>query len=124
MSKIFDEEASDRVVCLVEDRISVQECSIVSVCEQMAPKLGVSASALRQWLQKSRWENRDRGDQIDLVAEDVNGSYKNEIIHARWWVDVLGVEIATFEWVSWWNVKRVYRALDYHTPQEVENRYW
>lgn len=45
MAKIFDQEAKDRAVRLVEDRIRVQECSIVSACEQVAPKLGVSASA-------------------------------------------------------------------------------
>lgn len=49
MPKIFDQEAKDRAVRLVEDRIRVQECSIVSACEQVAPKLGVSASVLRQW---------------------------------------------------------------------------
>ncbi|ERS51119.1 hypothetical protein HMPREF1257_01895 [Corynebacterium sp. KPL1814] len=29
------------------------------------------------------------------------GSYKNELIHTRRWNDVVEVEIATFEWVSW-----------------------
>lgn len=47
MPKVFDQEAKDRAVCLVEDRICVQECSIVSACEQIASKLGVSAGALR-----------------------------------------------------------------------------
>lgn len=60
----------------------------------------------------------------NALAENVNGSYKNEIIHTRRWADVLEVEIATFEWVNWWNAKRLHQALDYHTPQEVENKYW
>lgn len=81
MPKIFGQEAKDRAVRLVEDRISVQECSIVSACEQIASKLGVSASALRQWLQKSRRENRDRGDQIDLVAE--NARLRQEVRELR-----------------------------------------
>lgn len=42
------------------------------------------------------------------LAENVNGSYKNEIIHPRRWADVLEVEIATFEWVSWWITKRLH----------------
>ncbi|MBK4159696.1 DDE-type integrase/transposase/recombinase [Corynebacterium macginleyi] len=42
------------------------------------------------------------GDSYDnALAENVNGSYKNELIHTRRWNDVVEVEIATFEWVSW-----------------------
>ena len=65
------------------------------------------------------------GDSYDnALAENVNGSYKNEIIHTRRWVDVLEVEIATFEWVNWWNTKRLHQALNYHTPEEIETQYW
>lgn len=81
MPKIFDREAKDRAVRLVEDRIRVRECSIVSACEQIAPKLGVSASALRQWLQESRRENRDRACEIDLVAE--NARLRQEVRELR-----------------------------------------
>ncbi|MFS0246191.1 integrase core domain-containing protein [Corynebacterium striatum] len=42
------------------------------------------------------------GDSYDnALAENVNGSYKNELIHRRSWADVVDVEIATFEWVNW-----------------------
>ncbi len=42
------------------------------------------------------------GDSYDnALAENVNGSYKNELIHGRSWNDVVDVEIATFEWVNW-----------------------
>ena len=65
------------------------------------------------------------GDSYDnALAENVNGSYKNEIIHTRCWADVLEVEIATFEWVHWWNSKRLHQALDYRTPEEVETEHW
>ena len=38
------------------------------------------------------------GDSYDnALAENVNGSYKNELIHRRSWADVVDVEIATFE---------------------------
>ena len=41
------------------------------------------------------------GDSYDnALAENVNGSYKNEIIDNRTWNDVVDVEIATFEWVT------------------------
>ena len=65
------------------------------------------------------------GDSYDnALAENVNGSYKNEIIHTRRWADVLEVEIATFEWVNWWNTERLHQALDHRTPAEVETDYW
>ncbi|XCB29621.1 hypothetical protein RQN30_10610 [Arcanobacterium hippocoleae] len=38
------------------------------------------------------------GDSYDnALAENVNCSYKNEVIRTRAWADVLEVEIATFE---------------------------
>lgn len=41
------------------------------------------------------------GDSYDnALAENVNGSYKTELINNHRWKDVLEVEIATFEWVT------------------------
>ena len=38
------------------------------------------------------------GDSYDnALAENVNGSYKNELIRRRSWADVVDVEIATFK---------------------------
>ena len=68
---------------------------------------------------------RTVGDSDDnALAENVNGSYQNELIHAQTWSDVLEIEIATFEWVNWWNQIRLHQALDYRTPVEVDNEYW
>ena len=65
------------------------------------------------------------GDSYDnALAENVNGSYKNELINTRRWVDVVEVEIATFEWVSWWNEGRLHQSLGYRTPGEVEAEFW
>ena len=65
------------------------------------------------------------GDSYDnALAENVNGSYKNELINNHRCKDVLEVEIATFEWVTWWNHTRLHQALDYRTPVEVDNDYW
>ncbi|MFS0292288.1 IS3 family transposase [Corynebacterium striatum] len=65
------------------------------------------------------------GDSYDnALAENVNGSYKNELIHTRRWNDVVEVEIATFEWVSWWNETRLHQSLGYRTPVEVETEFW
>ncbi|WP_081601248.1 integrase core domain-containing protein [Corynebacterium urealyticum] len=49
---------------------------------------------------------------------------KNELIHRRSWTDVVDVEIATFEWVSWWNESRLHQSLGYRTPTEVEAEFW
>lgn len=64
------------------------------------------------------------GSYDNALAENVNGSYKNELIHTRTWSDLLEVEIATFKWVNWWNQTRLHQALGYRTPFEVENDYW
>ena len=43
-----------------------------------------------------RLSTRTIGDSYDnALAENVNGSYKNELIHTRRWNDVIEVEIAT-----------------------------
>ena len=64
------------------------------------------------------------GDSYDnALAENVNGSYKNELIHNRTWDDVVDVEIATFEWVTWWNEARLHQGLGYRTPAEVESEF-
>lgn len=65
------------------------------------------------------------GDSYDnALAENVNGSYKNELIHTRTWDDVVDVEIATFEWVTWWNESQLHQSLGYYTPVEVETKCW
>ena len=65
------------------------------------------------------------GDSYDnALAENVNGSYKNELIHSRQWADVVEVEIATFQWVAWWNETRLHAALGYTTPMAVEATFW
>src|SRR5699024_8430940 len=37
--------------------------------------------------------------------------------------DVVDVEIATFEWVTWWNETRIHQGLGYRTPAEVESEF-
>ena len=65
------------------------------------------------------------GDWYDnALAENINSSYKNELIHTRRWDDVVEVEIVTFEWVSWWNETRLHQSLGYRTPVEVETEFW
>ena len=49
MPKKFDQDAKDRVVRLVEDRIVAENMSMQSACQAVAPKLGVSWHTARQW---------------------------------------------------------------------------
>ncbi|KWI29049.1 transposase [Burkholderia ubonensis] len=45
-----------------------------------------------------------RGDSYDnALAETINGLYKMELIHRRTWKTRESVELATLEWVAWFN---------------------
>ena len=61
---------------------------------------------------------------IMLWLKTLTAPHKNELIHTRRWNDVVEVEIATFEWVSWWNEVRLHQSLGYRTPAEVETEFW
>ena len=62
------------------------------------------------------------GDSYDnALAEAVNGLFKTELIRRRGpWRTIEQVELATLEWVWWWNNQRLHSELDYRTPQEAE----
>ncbi|AEX82000.1 hypothetical protein ACQXY1_09925 [Corynebacterium diphtheriae] len=47
----FDQEAKDRVIRLVEDRILAENMSMQEAGKIVAPKLGVSWHTARQWTQ-------------------------------------------------------------------------
>jgi transposase InsO family protein len=63
-----------------------------------------------------------RGDSYDnALAETINGLYKAEVIHRRGpWKSREAVELATLEWVSWFNHLRLMRPLGYIPPAEAE----
>ena len=67
-----------------------------------------------------------RGDSYDnALAETINGLYKAEIIHRRGpWKSREAVEMATLEWVSWFNNKRLLEPIGYIPPAEAEADYW
>jgi putative transposase len=59
------------------------------------------------------------------MAEAINALYKAELIRARGpWRTVEPVELATLEYVWWWNNQRLHSELDYRTPVEAENEYF
>ena len=66
------------------------------------------------------------GDSFDnALAEAVNGLYKTELIRQRGpWRTVEQVELATLEYVWWWNNARLHGELDMRTPLEVEQAYY
>jgi len=63
-----------------------------------------------------------RGDSYDnALAETVNGLYKTELVHRRApWHGCEDLELATLEWVDWFNHRRLYGALGYVPPAEYE----
>jgi transposase InsO family protein len=63
-----------------------------------------------------------RGDSYDnALAEAVNAAYKSELINrARPWRCIDDVELATAEWVAWYNQERLHEALGYQSPAEYE----
>jgi len=67
-----------------------------------------------------------RGDSYDnALAETVVGLYKTELIHRRGpWRNLEQVELATAEWVDWWNQRRLHGAIDNLPPAEFERRWW
>ncbi len=67
-----------------------------------------------------------RGDSYDnALAEAVNGLYKAELIHRQGpWRSLEHVELATAEWVDWWNYRRLHSAIDNVPPSEYEARYY
>ena len=70
MPKKFDQEAKDRVVRLVEDRILAENLSMQQACQAVAPKLGVSWHTASQWTQQARRDGHTHQHQPeDSVAE-------------------------------------------------------
>lgn len=66
------------------------------------------------------------GDSFDnALAQAVNNLYKTELIRQRGpWRTVEQVELATLEWVWWWNNQRLHGELGMRTPIEVETAYY
>ena len=66
-----------------------------------------------------------RGDSYDnALAEAVNGLYKAELIRKDGpWRSLEQVELATAEWVDWWNQRRLHSAIGDVPPAEFEAHY-
>jgi len=67
-----------------------------------------------------------KGDSYDnAMAEALNSLYKAELIRNRGpWTSINDVEIATAEWVDWYNERRLHGELGHVPPAEHEAAYW
>jgi len=67
-----------------------------------------------------------KGDSYDnALAETINGLYKAELVHRRApWKTREAVELATLEWVSWFNNDRLLAPIGYIPPAEAEANYY
>ena len=67
------------------------------------------------------------GDSYDnALAETVNGLYKAEVINylKESWNVINDLELATLEWMDWFNKNRLHSTIDYVSPFEFEKRYY
>ena len=61
----------------------------------------------------------------NALAEAVNGLYKAEVIRKRGpWRSLEQVDLATAEWVDWWNQRRLHGAINDMPPAEYETLYY
>jgi transposase InsO family protein len=67
-----------------------------------------------------------KGDSYDnALAEAVNSLFKAEVIYRRGpWKSREAVELATLEWVDWFNNRRLLEPLGYVPPAEFESAYY
>ena len=66
------------------------------------------------------------GDSYDnAMAEALNGSFKAELIHRLGpWKTRAEAEIATYEWISWYNHARLHSSIGDVPPAECEAQYY
>jgi len=66
------------------------------------------------------------GDSYDnALAESIIGLYKTEVIRQRGpWRNLDAVELATLEWVDWFNTRRLLEPIGYVPPVEFEEAYY
>ena len=66
------------------------------------------------------------GDSYDnALAETINGLYKADVIwRQRSWPNASAVEMATLNWVEWFNNHRLFGPIGYIPPAEAEANYY
>ena len=100
--------------------------------QQPGPSLGPRFAIRVYSVQRASGRGRYRavgerkGDSYDnALAETINGLYKAELIHRRApWKTKEAVELATLEWVAWFNNHRLLEPIGYIPPAEAEANYY
>ena len=66
------------------------------------------------------------GDSYDnALTKTINGVYKTELIHNLGpWKSIQALELATLNWVHWYNQERLIGTIGYVLPAEYENLYY
>jgi len=66
------------------------------------------------------------GDTYDnALAETINALYKTELVHRQGpWRNMQDLEIATLEWVDWFNNRRLLEPIGDIPPVEFEQMYY
>ena len=66
------------------------------------------------------------GDSYDnALAETVIGLYKTEVIQKRGpWHSLQAVELATLEWIDWFNHRRLFEPIGNVPPAEAEAAFY
>ncbi|CAI7976013.1 transposase [Frankia sp. Hr75.2] len=66
------------------------------------------------------------GDSYDnALAESVNGLYKTELVYRRGpWRTFEELELATLEWVDWYNNRRIHSGCGNMSPAQYERSYY
>ncbi len=101
-----DGQVRDIIEVLLGTALRIGECLALRVCDVEDGPRGMTIS-------------------VTGTAEEVNNLYKTELIRQRGpWRTVEQVELATLEWVWWWNNSRLHGELDMRTPLEVEQAYY
>ena len=67
-----------------------------------------------------------RGDSYDnALAESMNGLYKTELVRNKGpWRGLDDLELATLEWVDWFNHRRLHGEIGMIPPAELETTYY
>ena len=62
---------------------------------------------------------------VNALAETIIGLYKTEVVyHDGPWRGLEHVELATLQWVSWFNTERLLEPLGYLPPAEFEAQHY
>jgi hypothetical protein len=78
----------------------------------------------------SQWKSTPSVGSVDdsydnALAETINGLYKAEVIwRQRSWPGASAVEMATLNWVEWFNNHRLFGPIGYIPPAEAEANYY